>query len=136
MAGCEAAIERQPAIDHRRHTMTYDLDIGRTYRDRVDAHENLGRARFRNRLLNDRQLLRAAQDPSLHPIRNGVLVAVRGSLGMQLGHRARILCCRCGLSGALARASTRHMILNLVAVSPTTQTSARSWPRKWLGVMF
>src|ERR1044071_6874124 len=77
MAGREAAIERQPAIDHRRYTVADDLDIGRAYRDRVDAHENLGRPRFRNRLFNDRQLLRAAQDPSLHPIRNGVLVTAR-----------------------------------------------------------
>src|SRR6476659_1482877 len=66
MPGCEAAIERQPAIDHRRYAVTYDLDVGRTDRDRVDAHENLGRPRLRDLLLDDGQLLRAAQDPRLH----------------------------------------------------------------------
>jgi hypothetical protein len=75
MSGCEAAIERQPAIDHRRHTMTYDLDVGRAYRDRVDAHQHFGRPRLGDRLLNDRQLLRAAQDPGSHRRRERVLIA-------------------------------------------------------------
>jgi hypothetical protein len=75
MSGCEAAIERQPAIDHRRHTMTYDLDIGRAYRDRVDAYENLGRTRLRDRLLHKRKLLRAAKDPGFHRRRERVLIA-------------------------------------------------------------
>jgi hypothetical protein len=86
MSGCEAAIERQPAIDHRRHTVTYDLDVGRAYRDRVDAHENLGRPRLRDRLLDDRQLLRATQDPGLHPIRSGVLVTARARTDNRYNH--------------------------------------------------
>src|SRR5437763_8977791 len=96
MAGREAAIERQPAIDHRWDAVTHDLDVGRTYRDRVDAHENLGRPRLWDRLLNDRQLLRPAQDPSLHASRNGILVAARAGIGVRPSHGTAVLCCRCG----------------------------------------
>jgi hypothetical protein len=48
----KAAVERQAAIDHCRHAVPDDLDVGRAYRDRVDPHEHLGRTRFRHRLLD------------------------------------------------------------------------------------
>ena len=41
--GREAAVERQLAIDHRRHAVLDDLDVGRADRDRVDPHQHLGR---------------------------------------------------------------------------------------------
>src|SRR5437764_840142 len=68
VARCEAAVERQAAIDHCRHAVPDDLDVGRAYRDRVDPYEHLGRPWFRHRLLDQRELLRATQYPRFHPV--------------------------------------------------------------------
>src|SRR5438270_8472375 len=38
----EAAIEWQLAINHRRHAVAHDLNVGRADRDRVDPNQHLG----------------------------------------------------------------------------------------------
>src|SRR5205814_1732540 len=50
----KAAIEWRSAINHRRHAVADDLDIGRADRDRIDPHEDLGRPGLRHRLLDER----------------------------------------------------------------------------------
>ena len=75
MARGETAVERQLAIDHGRHAVLEDLDVRRADRDRIDAYQHLGPAGLGHRLFDKAQLLRAAEHPGLHRLRDPVLVA-------------------------------------------------------------
>ena len=66
--GREALVERQFAVDHRRHAVADDLDVGGADRDRIDPHQHLRRSRLRHRLLDQGQLLRLAEHPGLHRV--------------------------------------------------------------------
>ena len=88
VAGGEALVERQFAIDHRRQAVLDDLDVGRADRDRVDPHQHLGRAGLGHRLFDQRQLLGVAEHPGLHRLRDAVFVdAVRSRADRSRSHR-------------------------------------------------
>ena len=66
----EALVEGKIAVDHRRHAVPYDLDVGGADGDRVDPHQDFGAPRLGHRLLDQRELFRAAEHPGLHRLRD------------------------------------------------------------------
>ncbi|WP_299113600.1 hypothetical protein [uncultured Bradyrhizobium sp.] len=48
-----------------------DLEIGRTDRDRIDAHQHLGARRRRRWLVAKVELIRVTKDPGFHQVGDG-----------------------------------------------------------------
>ena len=70
VAGREVLVERLAAADHRRRTVRDDLQVGGADRHGIDAHQHLGAARHRHRLLHQAELAGIVQHPGLHLVRD------------------------------------------------------------------
>ena len=89
-------VERQAAFDQRRRAVIDHLQIGGADRDRVDAHQHLGLARHRHRLLLEDELAGIAQHPRLLLVGNGEVLRGLHAWGCIHGTLLRIV--RCGRS--------------------------------------
>jgi len=70
VAGGKILVVGQPALDHRRRTVMNDLQISCADRDRIDADKDFGALRHRDRLGRQRELIRIAEHPCPHGVRN------------------------------------------------------------------
>ena len=71
----EALVERQAALDHGRRPVRDHVEVGGADGDRVDAHQHLGLAGHRHRLVRQHEIAGAVQHPRLHGGGNGKAVA-------------------------------------------------------------
>jgi hypothetical protein len=75
MARGEVLVEGQAALNRGGRAVVDDLEIGRADRDSVDAHQHLGLGGHRHLLVDELELARIADDPSLHGLGNRKVLA-------------------------------------------------------------
>jgi hypothetical protein len=75
MARREVLVEGQAALDRGGRAVVDDLEIGGADRNRIDAHEHLGLGGHRHLLVDELELARIADDPSLHGLGNREILA-------------------------------------------------------------
>ena len=70
VADRKVLVEGRTTLDHGGNAVAQNLEIGRADRHGVDSHQHLGCRRLRYRLVDEQYLVRSAQYPSLHPVRD------------------------------------------------------------------
>src|SRR6516165_5469540 len=109
MARRKPSVEGRPAIDYRRQSVADNLDVGGANRDCVDPHKHLRGSGLRHGLFDQHQFFRVAEHPRLHGVWD------REFVDAVLVHKK-----------SSGWASLGYC---------SSQTSVKSWPMKWLGVI-